>query len=132
MGRNRHCPLCHDTTCLKNCEARKACAHCGKRLSFLRPGGLCWRCYYTPEIWKQYVVASKYGKPGKTAPEKGAHERRRAGVLKPRQPGEAPYDCYDCRKWVCWRPLSRCPDCHRLHKAWLATLVTQAELAFTE
>jgi hypothetical protein len=36
------------------------CRHCG-RASVGRPRGLCWTCYYTPEVRNRYPIVSKRG-----------------------------------------------------------------------
>lgn len=36
------------------------CRHCERRVPRLRRRGLCWRCYYTPAIRRQYAPQSKY------------------------------------------------------------------------
>lgn len=35
------------------------CRHCGVR-KIVRPRGLCWRCYYDPQVKKLYHSQSKY------------------------------------------------------------------------
>lgn len=40
-----------------------SCRHCG-HVPASRPRGLCWACYYTPEVRDQYTSTSKYGRRG--------------------------------------------------------------------
>jgi hypothetical protein len=39
------------------------CRHCG-RSKAARPRGLCWTCYQTPGIRRQYASMSKFGRRG--------------------------------------------------------------------
>ncbi len=39
------------------------CRHCGHSPAS-RPRGLCWTCYYTPDIRDQYTSTSRYGRRG--------------------------------------------------------------------
>ena len=39
------------------------CRHCG-RPRVNRPRGLCWTCYYQPEIRARYPSTSKFGRRG--------------------------------------------------------------------
>lgn len=39
------------------------CRHC-RREKVNRPRGLCWTCYYTPEIRDQYPSTSKFARRG--------------------------------------------------------------------
>jgi hypothetical protein len=39
------------------------CRHCG-HIPASRPRGLCWNCYYTPEVRDQYTSTSKFGRRG--------------------------------------------------------------------
>src|SRR6202030_1694076 len=40
-----------------------SCRHCGHSPAS-RPRGLCWTCYYTPQVRDQYTSTSKYGRRG--------------------------------------------------------------------
>lgn len=39
------------------------CRHC-QQAPVSRPRGLCWSCYYTPEIRTRYPVTSKFARRG--------------------------------------------------------------------
>jgi hypothetical protein len=39
------------------------CRHCG-HIPASRPRGLCWNCYYTPDVRDQYTSTSRYGRRG--------------------------------------------------------------------
>jgi hypothetical protein len=40
-----------------------SCRHCGRERA-ARPRGLCWTCYQTLEIRRQYASLSKFGRRG--------------------------------------------------------------------
>lgn len=40
----------------------KKCRHCGRKVN--RPKGLCWSCYYNPEISARYPSTSIYARRG--------------------------------------------------------------------
>ena len=40
-----------------------SCRHCGHTPAS-RPRGLCWHCYYTPDVRDLYTTTSKYGRRG--------------------------------------------------------------------
>jgi hypothetical protein len=42
---------------------RPMCRHCGRRKA-CRPVGLCWPCYYTPEVRALYPSTSKFARRG--------------------------------------------------------------------
>ena len=49
-----------------------SCRHCGHKPPS-RPRGLCWNCYYQPEIRDLYTATSKYGRRGVEEVNGGYH-----------------------------------------------------------
>jgi hypothetical protein len=50
-------------TALRQGGCTMMCRHCQK-VRANRPRGLCWSCYYNPEIRARYPSTSKYGRRG--------------------------------------------------------------------
>lgn len=44
-------------------HSNQTCRHCG-HATCSRPRGLCWTCYYNPQIRDQYPTTSKFGRRG--------------------------------------------------------------------
>lgn len=81
------------------------CRHCrrpDRRVT--RPRGLCWICYYRPDVIALYPSTSKYAAKGEGADD-------HTPVLEPRQPGEPPHRCLWCSRWRCQGPLRKCGEC---------------------
>lgn len=47
-------------------DGKMLCRHCGA-CPVSRPKGLCWGCYYTPEVRRLYPSTSKYAPKGDDA-----------------------------------------------------------------
>lgn len=83
---------------------KDVCLHCRTR-TISRPRGLCWSCYYTPEIKAQY--AKEYADALHDDPD----------YREPRRRGEPRHRCLWCGKWRCKGPLEKCQDCEREYAA---------------
>lgn len=76
------------------------CVYCRKGTP--RRRGLCWECYYTPEIRTLYFGP----RPKKAGPEEDPPCRK-----PPRKDGDPPFRCLWCNEYRCTERLKRCGDC---------------------